>query len=142
MFAKSKEDMKKQTPSIPNGPAARSATAPSIISSDVQIVGNVQTSGELQLDGTIKGDLKCGNIVMGETGAVEGTIAADQATIRGTVKGEIRAKSVRLEKSASVEGDVYHETLAVEAGAKLTGRFAHTSSPSERAPAATKAAAE
>lgn len=121
--------------SNPNpSPRPGSAPTPSIVGADVQIEGNVRTVGELQLDGSIKGDLACGSLVMGESGLVDGTIAAETVTIRGTVKGEIRAKSVRLEKSAVVEGDVYHESLSVEAGAKLTGRFAHTSGAREIAP--------
>lgn len=110
-------------------PRPGTAHTPSIIGADVHIEGNVKTMGELQLDGSITGDLACGCLVMGESGTVDGTIAADNVTVRGTVKGEIRAKSVRLEASAVVEGDVYHESLSVEAGAKLTGRFAHTSGP-------------
>lgn len=107
------------------------APTPSIIGADVQIVGNVNTVGELQLDGNITGDLVCGSLVMGESGAVEGTISADTVTVRGKVSGQIKAKSVHLEKSAVVDGDVYHESLSVEAGARLTGRFAHSSSPRE-----------
>ena len=132
MFAKSKEDMKKQAPS-PQAPSRVGiAATPSIIGSDVRIEGNVKTSGELQLDGEIKGDLNCGGLVMGESGSVIGLITADNVTIRGTVKGEIRAKTVRLEKSAVVDGDVYHETMSVESGAKLTGRFAHTANPADK----------
>lgn len=108
-------------------PRAGAAPTPSIVGSDVHIEGNVKTIGELQLDGSITGDLTCGSLVMGESGRVNGTITAESVTVRGSVKGEIRAESVRLEKSAVVEGDVYHESLSVEAGAKLTGRFAHTS---------------
>lgn len=124
--------MKKTQNNTSSAPRSAVATTPSIVGSDVEIDGNVRTVGELQLDGAITGDLVCGTLVMGESGAVDGTIAADEVTIRGSVKGEIRARSVRLEKTASVEGDVYHESLSVEAGAKLTGRFAHTSSPREK----------
>lgn len=141
MFSKSKEDMKKPMNNNTPTPRPGSAPTPSIVGADVQIEGNVKTVGELQLDGSITGDLACGSLVMGETGKVNGTIAAETVTVRGSVKGEIRAKSVRLEKSAVVEGDVYHESLSVEAGAKLTGRFAHTSGAlsgdSKKAPAET-----
>ncbi|WP_262691761.1 bactofilin family protein [Kordiimonas aestuarii] len=123
--------MKKPVSNNNPTPRPTAAPTPSIIGSDVEIEGNIRTVGELQLDGAIKGDLTCGGVVMGESGAVKGIITADTVTIRGTVNGEIRARSVRLEKSAVVEGDVYHESLSVEAGAKLTGRFAHTSSPKE-----------
>lgn len=127
----------KKTMNNPNpSPRPGSAPTPSIVGADVKIEGNVKTVGELQLDGSITGDLACGSLVMGETGTVNGTIAAETVTIRGTVKGEIRSKSVRLEKSAVVEGDVYHESLSVEAGAKLTGRFAHTSGSKDIAPKA------
>lgn len=119
--------MKKPANNPTNSPRSSVATTPSIIAADVQIEGNVKTAGELQLDGAITGDLVCGNLVMGESGAVNGTIAAESVTVRGKVIGQIRAKSVRLEKTAIVEGDVYHESLSVEAGARLTGRFAHTS---------------
>lgn len=113
-------------------------TAPSIIGSDVEIQGNVKTSGELQLDGKIMGDINCGSLVMGETGAVTGLVQADNVTIRGNVEGEIRSKTVRLEKSAVVNGDVYHENLSVEAGAKLSGRFSHTDNPADKSSGANK----
>jgi cytoskeletal protein CcmA (bactofilin family) len=114
-------------------------TAPSIIGSDVHIEGNVKTSGELQLDGKVKGDINCGSLVMGETGSVKGLVKADSVTVRGNVEGEIRSKTVRLEKSAVVNGDVYHENLSVEAGAKLSGRFAHSDNPMDKnAPAPKK----
>lgn len=116
-------------------PRTNVTTTPSIIGADVQIVGNVTTVGELQLDGSIKGDLVCGSLVMGESGNVEGTISAETVSVRGKVSGQVKAKSVHLEKSAIIEGDVYHESLSVEAGARLTGRFAHSSNPQETKPA-------
>ena len=118
--------MKKPATNIGAAPRTGVAPTPSIIGSDVQIEGNIKTVGELQLDGSITGDLSCGGLVMGESGSVKGTISADSVTVRGAVQGEIRARSVRLEKSAVVEGNVFHESLSVEAGAKLTGHFAHT----------------
>ncbi|MFC3050950.1 bactofilin family protein [Kordiimonas pumila] len=124
--------MKKTAHLNTQAPRPVSSATPSIIASDVEIKGNIKTSGELQLDGTIIGDLACGGLAMGETGSVVGTIIADTVSIRGTVKGEVRARSVRLEQSAVIEGDIYHESLSVEAGAKLTGHFAHTSSPREK----------
>ena len=124
--------MKKPANNAGRAPRSVVNPTPSIIGSDVVIEGNVKTVGELQLDGRIVGDLSCGGLVMGETGSVKGTIAAETVTIRGSVSGEIRARNVRLESSSKIEGDIYHESLSVEAGAKLTGRFAYTSSPNEK----------
>lgn len=124
MFAKSKDDIKAQTARTGGG-----VTTPSIIGADVEIEGHVKTAGEVQLDGSIIGDLTCSSLVMGETGSISGMISAETATIRGQVSGDIRAKTVRLEKSARVEGDVYHASLTVEAGAKLTGTYTNLDNP-------------
>lgn len=112
-----------------------SNSTPSIIGSDVTIVGNITTAGELQLDGSIDGDLVCGSLVMGEESKSSGTIKSDAVVIRGAVKGEVRARSVRLESTAIIEGDIYHETLAVESGARLTGQFCYTSASGTVPPA-------
>lgn len=144
MFGKSKEDMNQANQNTPAKlpPRSNSNSTPSIIGSDVTITGNISTGGELQLDGAIDGDLVCGSLVMGEEGSVRGTIKSDTVVIRGAVKGEVRARSVRLESSAIIEGDVYHETLAVEAGARLTGQFCYTSASQAAANTAPKAANE
>jgi len=109
-------------------PKPTTSRTPSIIAEGVIIEGNVSEAGELQLDGHIEGNLNCENLVMGESGNLNGLIIANDVVIRGTVRGEIRAKIVRLEKTAIVEGDVFHESLSIESGAKISGRFAHLSS--------------
>lgn len=109
--------------------ANSAASAPSIISADVKIVGNISTVGELQLDGIVEGDVICSELTMGEHGGVTGTVSAENLVIRGTVAGTMRARSVRLEKTAKVSGDVWHETLSVEAGARIEGQFVHDSDP-------------
>jgi cytoskeletal protein CcmA (bactofilin family) len=103
----------------------RSAGAPSIIGSDVKIVGNLTAAGELQLDGIVEGDVKCGALTMGEHGQVAGSVTADTIVVRGRVEGKIRARSVRLEKTSKISGDVWHETLSIEAGAHIDGKFVH-----------------
>lgn len=106
-------------------PGPRGAGAPSIIGSDVKIVGNLTAAGELQLDGIVEGDVKCGALTMGEHGQVAGSVTADTIVVRGRVEGKIRARSVRLEKTSRISGDVWHETLSIEAGAHIDGKFVH-----------------
>ena len=120
MFGTSESSMKKQ---VVNNGFPKGASTPSIIGPDVEIEGDISSGGEIQLDGRIRGNLICGALVMGESGGVDGDIKADEVTIRGRVNGDIRARLVQLEASAVTNGDVYHESLTVEAGAKLNGRF-------------------
>lgn len=103
--------------------------APSIISSDVRIIGDLATPGEVQFDGSIEGDLRCGSLSVGEQAGVTGTIIADSVIIHGAVIGSVRARSVRLSKTAKVVGDIWHEDLVIDSGAYVEGRCIHVDDP-------------
>jgi cytoskeletal protein CcmA (bactofilin family) len=113
---------------------APSNSVPSIISSDVVVKGNVSTSGEIQLDGTIEGDVKSKNLTIGENGTVKGKVTADDVIVKGSVNGSIVGRNVRLEKSAKLNGDICHQTLSIEAGAYIEGNLTHQSASSNAAP--------
>lgn len=98
-------------------------SAPSIISADLKIRGDVESAGDVQIDGLIEGDVTSRSLTLGQGAHVKGSIYAEMATIAGTISGQINAKNVTIAKSARVQGDVVHETLAIEAGAYLEGRF-------------------
>jgi cytoskeletal protein CcmA (bactofilin family) len=98
----------------------KSAT-PSIISSDVRIVGDLQSKGEVQVDGAIDGDIRTHTLLVGEGAYITGEIISDTVIIRGNVTGQVKARSVELAKTAHVIGDILHEDLAMETGAFLEG---------------------
>ena len=131
MFSKSKDEKMASNQSSGNKAARSGNSTPSIIGSDVRIVGNLTTVGELQIDGQVEGDIQCGSLTMGENGSVSGSVLADSAIVKGRVEGRLQAKQVRLEKSAHVDGDIYHESLSVEAGAQLTGKVMYASETSQ-----------
>ncbi|MFZ5609074.1 MAG: bactofilin family protein [Pseudomonadota bacterium] len=143
MFSKSKDVPATVNPPLPaaSARAARTASsAPSLIGSDVRIVGDISTAGEVQLDGIVDGDVHAAALTMGESGALKGTIVAEKVVIRGQVEGSIRGRTVVLERSARVMGDVFHESLSIEAGAVIDGRFSHTEDPMGKKGASPKSA--
>ncbi|MBI4183812.1 MAG: polymer-forming cytoskeletal protein [Proteobacteria bacterium] len=95
--------------------------APSIISADMRITGDLVSEGEIQVDGTVDGDIKCERLTIGENASVTGEVVAEDVTILGTVTGQIRARAVLLAKTSRVSGDVVHDTLAIESGAYIEG---------------------
>jgi cytoskeletal protein CcmA (bactofilin family) len=127
MFSKSN----KPSTSVPQSRTPQANTSLSIIARDVTITGNISTAGEIQLDGVVNGDVTCGAITLGETGHLTGALVATTATIRGHVDGTIRAKSVLLERTAVITGDVTQESISIEAGAKVEGRFLSRDNPHE-----------
>jgi cytoskeletal protein CcmA (bactofilin family) len=98
-----------------------SGGVPSIISADLTIEGNLISHGDVQIDGTVDGDIRSRTLTLGEHAQVKGGVQAETVRICGTVEGEVRAKTVVLTKTAKVTGDIVHESLAIEAGAYVDG---------------------
>ena len=94
---------------------------PSIISADLTIEGNLNSTGEIQVDGVVHGDIRCKALIVGVKGSVTGEVSAQTVRMHGAVKGMIRAKSVFLASTARMSGDVEHESLAIESGAFMEG---------------------
>ncbi len=104
-----------------DGAAPLKVAVPSIISTDMKIIGNIISDGEIQVDGRIEGDIKSKNLLVGEPASIKGEIVVDTIEVFGTVVGQIKANSVTLAKTAHVVGDILHEFLAIEKGAFLDG---------------------
>ncbi|HIJ64105.1 MAG TPA: polymer-forming cytoskeletal protein [Rhodospirillaceae bacterium] len=96
---------------------------PSIIGTDCTLTGDVVSQGEVHVDGRVNGDVRCAVLVVGESGFITGEINAETVRVLGSVTGQIHARAVELAKTARVVGDIAHESLAVEAGAYVEGRF-------------------
>ncbi|AKQ41128.2 hypothetical protein CP97_02300 [Aurantiacibacter atlanticus] len=96
----------------------------SVIGPDVTIRGNVEATVDLHVDGKVVGDISCASLMQGEGSRIEGEIKAESARLSGQVSGRIEARDLVVLKSAAVDGDVSYETLTIEQGAKVEGRFA------------------
>ncbi|HTO40142.1 MAG TPA: polymer-forming cytoskeletal protein [Rhizomicrobium sp.] len=103
--------------------------APSIVSAELTVTGTLTSSGDMQIDGNIDGDLRCKNLVVGETASVKGEIVAEEVVVRGRVEGSIRARKVQLCATCKVDGNILHETFAVESGALFEGNCRHSDNP-------------
>lgn len=101
--------------------SAKAKPMPSIISTDLKLTGDIDTSGDLQVEGHIIGNLHAHLLTIGENALIEGEIFADDVTVHGKVKGTLRGLKVRLSSSARVEGDIIHKTISIESGAHFEG---------------------
>ncbi|MDP6405294.1 MAG: polymer-forming cytoskeletal protein [Alphaproteobacteria bacterium] len=111
--------------------ATDAKTAPSIISANLHIVGTLKTEGEIQVDGTIEGDVSSQSLTVGEKAKVMGEIVAEEANIHGEVSGKIRARVLQLARTATVVGDIWHEVLAIESGAYIEAQLRRSDRPLE-----------
>ena len=122
MFGKTDQDPGAPTERTDTSPSAgRNSGEVSIISADLKVVGNLQSDGEIQVDGTVEGDIKSRSLTVGERAQIEGSISADTVRICGTISGKVDATTVKIAKTANVSSDINYQTLSIEDGAVLEG---------------------
>ena len=108
---------------------AKSASATSLISADLVVNGTLTSTGDIQIDGRVEGDVHSSGLVIGDKAFINGEVIADDVTVRGRVQGGIRARKVLLAATCHVEGNILHEAFAVEAGAFFEGNCRHSDNP-------------
>ncbi len=132
--ADSTQDAAKASASVPP-PADYKAAAPkakppaSQLSTDLHITGNLKTTGDIQIEGTVDGDIRAHLLTIGEGATVNGECIADDVVVNGRVVGTVRGLKVRLTSTARVEGDIIHKTIAIESGAHFEGSVQRQDDP-------------
>jgi cytoskeletal protein CcmA (bactofilin family) len=125
-------------PSTPAPSAPKPKPNPSILSSDLVVTGHVKTSGDIQVEGNIEGDIHAHLLTVGENAVVKGEVVADDVVVNGRVIGRVRGIKVRLASTARVEGDIVHKTIAIESGAHFEGSVQRQDDPLNEANNKTK----
>ncbi len=116
-------------------PDFKSNTAPktkppaSVLSADLLITGNIKTTGDINVEGQVEGDVRAHLLTVGEGATVKGEVVADDVVVNGRVVGRVRGLKVRLTSTARVEGDIIHKTIAIESGAHFEGSVQRQDDP-------------
>jgi cytoskeletal protein CcmA (bactofilin family) len=94
-----------------------------IISKGTSIKGDVVSDGDMQVDGTIDGNLVVrGKLFMGENGYINGTVASQNAELAGRIDGNIKVTGLlSLLKTSIINGDLVINQLSIEPGAQFSG---------------------
>lgn len=94
-----------------------------LIQSGTMITGDIESNGNIRIDGTLNGTVTAGGkVILGSTGNVEGEINCINADIEGKVNGIIRVKELlSLKATAVISGDIIINKLSIEPGARFTG---------------------
>jgi len=115
--------------SAPQSSAPKAKPPASALSSDLLITGNLKTSGDINVEGQVDGDIRAHLLTVGEGATVKGEVVADDVVVHGRVIGRVRGLKVRLTSSARVEGDIIHKTIAIESGAHFEGSVQREEDP-------------
>ncbi len=94
-----------------------------VIGKGTVLEGNIETYGNIRIEGRINGHIKSkSKIALGTGSHVEGNITAQNADIEGEVKGKVDITELLILKAtAVVHGDIITGKLVVEPGAMFNG---------------------
>lgn len=101
-----------------------------LISKDTHITGDLQFSGNLEIEGKITGNVVSsddgGKVRILPTGHVTGDIHAPIAVINGRIEGNIySSEEINLASDSFVEGNLYYVLIEIEKGAQMNGTFVY-----------------
>ena len=106
-----------------SGQVNTDGTSLSVISSGMRIVGDVESSGIMKIDGRIEGSvIHARQVLLGRGAHVKGNIVGDEVVVGGTVDGGVRASErLELQATAVVNGDIETKSIVVLEGARING---------------------
>lgn len=101
-----------------------SAAGTSLIGAGTIIRGDIISTGDIRIDGTLKGNISgSAKVLIGAEGAVEGDIEGQQADILGKITGKIIIKDLlNLRGRAIIKGDISSGKLQVEPTVSFNGK--------------------
>ena len=98
-------------------------TPMSHLSKAITINGDLESDGELQIYGNVRGQICADRLVIGPGGFLEGDVIARDVHIEGRLEGRIFALNVTLDSAAEVNGRIFHNTITVAKGARIDARM-------------------
>lgn len=108
---------------IGNKHSGSESSAINLIGSGTAINGDIQSSGDVRIDGTLTGNITLnGRLVIGPNGKIEGNVICQNADISGEIKGKVQiAEMLSLKATAKILGDIATGKISIEPGAIFTG---------------------
>ena len=95
-----------------------------MIGPGVTITGTIKADNEVNIQGTIDGDIDCNSVTINQSGNVKGKVQTETMTVEGKVEGEININSIlHIKSQGSVSGKVFYGDIQIDEGGKLLGEI-------------------
>ena len=92
---------------------------PSLISGSVVIVGDINNGDNIEIEGSIEGNIFANIITIRESGKVKGNIKCSVLNIKGNFDGNAFCEKINMSDTAVVKGVLEYKFLAVDYGANI-----------------------
>lgn len=97
--------------------------AMSVIGADIVIIGNIEASVDLQIEGRVEGDVRCATLILGETSVIKGRVFATRVKVSGNVEGAVDTRDLAVEATGTVSGEITYARLRVSNGGSIEGKL-------------------
>lgn len=87
------------------------------------IQADIKGQGDLDLRGSVEGDIEVDTLIIGRKATLTGHVIAETVRVLGHFKGSIEARYVIVERGAHVEGELTYEQLSVAPKADLIAKL-------------------
>ena len=94
------------------------------IGEGVSFQGSISAPDEAVIEGQFDGDLTVGNLLIGQTGRVTGTIKADRVDVKGELNKDISTRQLLIVRSTGkVNGTLEYGEIEIERGGQVRGNM-------------------
>ncbi len=105
--------------------AARAAVpgGRTVLAADIRLSGDLGSTGTVEILGEVTGDVTAHTLIVGVEGQLKGSVSAETVEVRGHLDGRVSCVGFTLRSSAIVAAEVNYESLVIESGAQIDGKF-------------------
>jgi len=107
----------------PDRTASRGDAALTIIAPGTRVVGEVESTGVVKVEGKVNGTVRADRqVLIAREGTIEGDVLAAEVIVGGRVEGAVTAtERIEVQTGAVIHGDVTTKRLVVQEGGEVNG---------------------
>ena len=88
----------------------------SIITEGIEFSGEINTDGDIHIDGNMKGTIKAHEVVIGPNGNFDGEIISEVLKVSGLIKGKFTIKNLFIKKDGLLQGKAKNYSMPATKG--------------------------
>ena len=93
------------------------------IGDSCRIEGSLDVKGELVINGTVEGAIRCDTVSAGQSSKIKGKVRARNAAFSGVVECQVDvSEHLAITKTGKLTGSISYGTLSIEKGGILRGK--------------------
>ena len=109
-----------------------------LVGEGVKIVGEIRDCREIEIHGTVEGDLEAEVLIVHANGLLTGNVKTDRTEVHGCIDGDISVKYLLdVKAKGAVAGNIEYGELSVETGGRVVGTLNERSAKQDKPAGAT-----